>query len=327
MRADPPGADPPPPGTPVNPQLMDSLEAEGISAVLSCDTMIFGTAEGTVYTEFPPEVGILIGQKNRYLVLEVHVDNPTQIKGTVEITDLIRIYTASKLRQYNGGTMIIGDPMAQLLPLKTGETDVLRVGTCSSACTKTFKGPVTVFRNLLHMHKTGKRIWTTQKRPGENASIFDAREFFHFGFQVLTPLRRVIQPGDQLNVNCIYDTTKSTGSNVSFGQASDKEMCQNFLLFYPVENAFKFCGHVSGIGTMCGGSPRPRFDIIYEVQPIPDGFVGYGNGLDYKEPFGVATGGKPKVPASWLSEPEPTSDAMKTGITILLVVAVIFGLL
>jgi len=310
-------------------KIVDAPDAEGISVNSRCETLILGTAEGTAYVIFPPEVGILIGTKNRFLILEVHVDNPTQIKDTIAITDLITIYTASKLRKYNAGTLIVGDPVAQMLPMKTGEEEILRHATCPGSCTSLFAGPITVFSSLLHMHKAGKRIVTTLKRPNEKASILDLREFYHFGYQLTVPTLRTIYPGDQLNTRCYYDTTKDSRKEVVFGQHSDQEMCMDFLLYYPYESAFKYCGFVSGLGTLCGGAPRNKTDIQFMVQPVDDGLVGFG-----KSPFGEATAGKQKVPAVWQSEPDPIvvrSGTMKTSqclpVSLMILVAAVFILL
>ena len=58
------------------------------------------------------------------------------------------------------------------------------------------------------------------------------REYWNFAYQTSTPVNFVINPGDKLNVHCVYDTSKQF-RNVIFGQESQNEMCMAFLFYYP----------------------------------------------------------------------------------------------
>jgi hypothetical protein len=65
--------------------------------------------------------------------------------------------------------------------------------------------------------------------------VLDARETWNLGFQTITTVDFKIQPGDQLNTHCVYDTTKVT-KPVAFGKNSDDEMCMHFLGYYPAQS-------------------------------------------------------------------------------------------
>lgn len=52
----------------------------------------------------------------------------------------------------------------------------------------------------------------------------------------------VIQPGDRINLHCIYDTM-SRKNNTVFGPASNNEMCLDFVYYYPKVEGFTSCGY------------------------------------------------------------------------------------
>jgi len=62
-------------------------------------------------------------------------------------------------------------------------------------------------------------------------------------------MKRVIEPGDRLNLVCIYDTTNKP--DTKFGEGSDEEMCLEFIAYYPKltlednPNGMLSCGSVN----------------------------------------------------------------------------------
>jgi len=67
----------------------------------------------------------------------------------------------------------------------------------------------------------------------------------------------------------VYDTSESTG-DVDFGSASDEEMCQDFIYYYPrlfsgqaedgTDQFFNFCGYFGG-SSICGNLDNDGFEI------------------------------------------------------------------
>ena len=283
------------------------IDAEGKSPLITCDILMFGAAEGTAVVSYPPDVGILMGKHSRYVVLETHLDNPMHLKN-VDITDVVKLYTTTKLRKYNGGTMIVGDPLVMFKDIAPNSS-VIRKGTCTSACTDLMGGPIMVYSSLLHMHKYGREIWTTMKsKETGNTSVVDFREFWDFGFQLQIPKQFTINRGDELTVHCRFNTG-TTKEAVAFGSGSDNEMCMDFLSFYPAENAFKICGYGS-LGTVCGGTMGTAIRNIYEPNPLPDD-VGMGIPV-----FGII----PETPAPTQNvtrTPAPTQKSGAMGTTVL----------
>lgn len=242
----------------------------GISPLGSspCTVLVWAEAKGGDPIVMPPEASFPLP---RYVVIEAHLNNPN--KDTQNITNLARIYTTQKGRRYNATTLLIGDAQVGLPAMAPGKIYSYET-SCTPTCTRSFGGPISVFSSFLHMHTFGQRIWTSRIRNGMT-EVMDYREFWDQDFQTIVPKNFTIEPGDRLNTHCVYDTTKAT-KTVTFGVATEQEMCMNFLIYYPAENAGTFCSWVTGYGyngTLCGGGFRERNIFFPEKNPDPDGAV------------------------------------------------------
>ena len=78
-----------------------------------CTSIIYVSASGSGPFIMPNLAGMKLGHHRRYIVFEVHIDNPQLLKG-VEITNLVKIYTTSVLRPNDAGSMTVGDPAVTL---------------------------------------------------------------------------------------------------------------------------------------------------------------------------------------------------------------------
>ena len=81
-------------------------------------------------------------------------------------------------------------------------------------------------------------------------SVVDYREYWSFGHQIGSPVNFVADPGDRINVHCVYDTTKRN-TTTKFGFDSQLEMCVAFLFYYPYDD-------VVGSINMCGTYKTPK---------------------------------------------------------------------
>ena len=250
-----------------------NLKAHGKtpSGLAPCSSLIYGGASRSQPFVVPDEAGILIGSDLRYIVVEVHLDNPKLDTG-VTVTEVARFHTTSTLRPSNAGSMVVGDPLIQLRRIPGGQTRMHFETTCPSGCTKMFPAERHVFSSFLHMHQFGRTIWTSLMKYDDHKllskNIYDNREFWNFGFQGLTMVDKItISPGDQINTHCIFDTTKT--GDVMFGISSSDEMCMSYLFYYPYhpDDAF-FCGYYSARQSLCGHMDDR---IIKGPNPIPDG--------------------------------------------------------
>lgn len=109
---------------------------------------------------FPREVGLNVSKKKRYLVLETHFDNPEGIEGNVDASG-VRVYYTDKKRKYEGGSLLLGDSVLQ----RQGElvkSNFEYEHSCPTSCTEKFAEPINLFGSFLHMHTTGKEIYTSK---------------------------------------------------------------------------------------------------------------------------------------------------------------------
>jgi len=215
-----------------------------------CRSLIYMNAVGGGGLDLPAQVGFLVGTGgSRYLVIEAHVNNPGLTSGT-PISKLVKVALTTKLRQNNAGVLAVGT--ASGAPLPPSQSAKPFQVTCPRLVTYTFTGALSVFSSALHMHQVGKQAWSTKYAYASPYSstpsskvVYDYREFWNFAFQTYSPVSLTISPGDQINMHCVYDTSKRT-SPVYFGPTSSDEMCFDFLFYYPLENT-------NGLG-VCGVS-------------------------------------------------------------------------
>jgi hypothetical protein len=87
------------------------------------------------------------------------------------------------------------------------------------------------------MHELGRRIRTETLRGGSEAEVemlvdvdpwsFENQAFYPHEPEVL------LRPGDALRTTCTYDNPNDY--DVYFGEATEDEMCFNFVMVYPVD--------------------------------------------------------------------------------------------
>lgn len=200
----------------------------------------------------------MVRGNNKYVVMEAHFDNPTNI----ERNDMngIRVYYTNTHRQYAAGSLHTGDPFLS----RTGTivSGFSYQHSCPSECTSRFSQPIQIFSVLLHMHRTGRTI---------SENVYDANGTFkenlsqvNFWSDKFQQTRRLpesttLNPGDSLQLTCTFDTSKT--KNTTWGIATDNEMCMAFHLYYPVQvdsvttHEVNLCGWRT-YGTLCADGAR-----------------------------------------------------------------------
>jgi len=236
-----------------------------------CESVLFAWAHGMGSMTLPKEAGFRVGDSGshpfKYMVIEIHYDNPLVIPGQRDYSG-VRLHWTPQLRQYDAGILVIGDPIVSGHTIPPQSDSFEQEFECTTACTNTFSSSITVFSDFSHMHEIGKQMWTTHWRGNTKLGEINRVDFFDFGFQQATPINVVIKPGDRLNTHCVYDSSQRSGSTI-FGISSTDEMCMSFLSYYPAlpdklsdvgPAHFSFCGYASNewrFGyernyTMCG---------------------------------------------------------------------------
>ena len=114
---------------------------------------------------------------------------------------------------------------------------------CPSTCSSnSLQQPVTVFREHLHMHRTGASMINTHFRNGEvlREGAVEYWDFEQQGNLAVVQQPFELQPGDAFRTTCNYDAS----DGVVFGLGSQDEMCVGFFYYFPRTStaSFLFCG-------------------------------------------------------------------------------------
>jgi len=186
--------------------------------------MVSGWAPGQPDESMPTGVGVRAFPGDRF-VIQAHYDRVTTPGETdasgvrMVITDAPGLSEAVVL--WAGGAWIN----------TISGNNVQRRGTC------TVRQAMTMFSIFPHMHRLGLRISLEMQRGGAGPwELVGEVPAWSFDDQPKVPIPMQFQqvvPGDKLRTTCIWDTQ---GRSVSFGEASDAEMCFNFVMHHPPVN-------------------------------------------------------------------------------------------
>lgn len=160
---------------------------------------------------FPENVGFPIGEngQSQYYMMEVHYDNPKELKGVTFDTG-VRTYYTPNLREEDAGIMILGHITNPSLLVPPQTSDLIVAGHLSPECSKTYfpQDGIQAFNSLLHGHLSGRKLKLRHFRNGEELPWLDNDDAYDFNFQQNKPLQqfRQILPNDQLTFECTYDS-------------------------------------------------------------------------------------------------------------------------
>lgn len=209
-------------------------------AFLYCETILFAWAIGGEGFTYPPHVGLSIGSSTdpKYVLMEVHYDNPTFQEGLSDSSGL-RLFYTSHLRKHDAGVLETGVWVSLHHMIPPGMPSFHSEGHCTMECLEEALGSekpsgIHVFAVLLHAHLAGEAITTRHFRNGEEQKMLAFDSEFDFNFQEFQHLEdeRTILPGDNLITECRYNT-KGRTSMTWGGLSTRDEMCLSYLLYYP----------------------------------------------------------------------------------------------
>jgi hypothetical protein len=262
-----------------------------------CVSIVYMWALGAGPLVLPEAAGYRMGTKMSYGVrhgiLEVHYDNPTLVANITDNSG-VRFYYTDKIRPNDAAIMSVGDVLVNFYPippyLPPYAPGSYYQANCPSECTSEWSHDITVFADALHMHQAGSSIWSNHWRGSEYLGLFNRVTYYQFDMQQGTVLNKVIQRGDRLNLNCVYDTTTRTAPT-KFAIGSEDEMCMEFLFYYPIlfstdGSPYAFCGYVKIDGlpansTWCGGynldtALKPTLTNPTVIDPLSLGADSFG---------------------------------------------------
>ncbi|MBZ3887721.1 DBH-like monooxygenase protein 2 [Sciurus carolinensis] len=224
-----------------------------------CTQVIVGWAVGGTSYQFPDDVGISIGTPwdPQWIRLEIHYSNFHNLPGIYD-TSGIRIYYTSHLRKYDMGVLQLGVFTFPIHFIPPGAESFMSYGLCKTEKFQEMNGApmpdIQVYGYLLHTHLAGRALQAVQYRNGTQLQTICKDDSYDFNLQETRdlPHRVVIKPGDELLIECHYQTLDR--DSVIFGGPSTlNEMCLVFLFYYPRNNI-----------SSCQGYP----DIIYVAHEL-----------------------------------------------------------
>eukprot|EP00756_Hemistasia_phaeocysticola_P026013 Hpha_TRINITY_DN16036_c3_g6::TRINITY_DN16036_c3_g6_i1::g.120620::m.120620 len=250
-----------------------------------CSSAVYIWAVGAQNWTLPPNVGYLVSDKQphgiRAFVVEMHFDNPDLTEGIIDNSSVVVWFTRKK-RKHDLGLLTVGDPLVSANPIPPRVPLQHYQFTCGSTCTSRWDHPITIIGSNLHMHVHGKRMVSILHKQDGTSTYINRAEYYNFDSQqtrMIKPL--VVEPGDTLNLHCVFENPSDTA--VSFNLGSNDEMCMEFLNYYPILKRpgdgipINFCGFMKRFweypflnGTICGVDLLEKNDADFSTcNPAP----------------------------------------------------------
>ncbi|XP_068405930.1 LOW QUALITY PROTEIN: putative DBH-like monooxygenase protein 2 [Eschrichtius robustus] len=224
-----------------------------------CSQVIVGWAVGGTSYQFPGDVGISIGKPldPQWVRLEIHYSNFHSLPDVYDSSG-IRVYLTAQLRKYDMGVLQLGFFTFPIHFIPPGAESFVSYGLCKTEQFEEMNGApapdIQVCGYLLHTHLAGLTLQAVQYRNGTQLQTICKDDSYDFNLQETRdlPSRVAIKPGDELLVECHYQTLDR--DSLTFGGPNTvNEMCLIFLFYYPQNNI-----------SSCMGYP----DIIYVAHEL-----------------------------------------------------------
>jgi hypothetical protein len=183
--------------------------------------MVAGWAPGRMAEEIPRGVGVPL-EPGTQLILQVHYD---------------RVMTAGETDQSGVDVVMTDEPNlepAGMLWSGVIWQQALDGNNVSKTHTCTLNSDLTIFSVFPHMHKTGTQITLELQRAGTTDWV-PLVDISGWNFEdqpnvAIAEENQQLRSGDKLRTKCWWNTM---GRSIPFGEASDDEMCFNFIYHYP----------------------------------------------------------------------------------------------
>ena len=253
-----------------------SASASDVSSCSSmnekCAEVVASWAIGGGRVVFPNGTSRVFGGSGsnaiRYVLLERHFNNNVATVAALRDSSGFRLFTTTAAPT-NGevGIFLAGIPASNLLTIGANGM-YSHVAKCPGACTTRLFGTqeMRMFAYFPHQHTTGRASFVRHVRNGVELPPLTSTPFYDFDFQVfnwMNNFTRIVKPGDDLVVECVYDTRGRTNPT-TMGEATTDEMCFMYFLYYPKMDLFS-CFDLQAVQyTSCarpGGLSRIGVDV------------------------------------------------------------------
>ncbi|KAL0274988.1 UNVERIFIED_CONTAM: hypothetical protein PYX00_002987 [Menopon gallinae] len=182
----------------------------------------------------PDHIGLPIGPRQTYFMLEIHYNNPDR-RRAIDNSGF-RLYHTEELRTFDAGVMYTGVTVTPLYLLPPDQEKYRSVGLCNDVCTSKVFPPmgIKIVSVLLHSHQSSRAMRLRHIRGNTELPHIVENNKFDVNYQVDRTLEQevVVFPTDHLITECNYNTIDK--KNPSMGTNSPREeICSSFALYYP----------------------------------------------------------------------------------------------
>jgi hypothetical protein len=195
---------------------------------------VAGWAPGGGNYELPENVGLELGGPDVSFILQVHYHNVAQHSDAFDRSG-VAMCVIDEPREHTAGIVTLGTVG---IDIPAGVESHAEQGVCPSWITSYLPQPLHIIASFPHMHELGRAIETTILRGGESGPEEDLIDVPNFSFESQTYYAHepevLLQPGDALRTTCTYNN--EAGAAVHVGEATEDEMCFNFVMVYPIED-------------------------------------------------------------------------------------------
>nr|XP_002124053.1 DBH-like monooxygenase protein 1 [Ciona intestinalis]XP_026690880.1 DBH-like monooxygenase protein 1 [Ciona intestinalis] len=207
----------------------------------TCSQVVVGWAIGGGPVIFPKHTGLVFGDGSsaKYVMLEIHYDNPTVKPDIIDSSGLRLTYTPD-LRHYDSGTLLVAQLTSgrrHILPPHANS--FLTTATCTSPCltagmNTTGTNKLNVFGIMLHGHLAAQGIELKHLRDNVELPPLAKDASYDFNYQEtrMFSTEKNINAGDDLQVICNYQTRDKSKITLG-GLTTTQEMCEAFIYYYP----------------------------------------------------------------------------------------------
>jgi copper type II ascorbate-dependent monooxygenase-like protein len=188
--------------------------------------MIYGWGPGGLPLELPAEAGFPTetDAPTRFVV-QVHYSNLTREAGHRDQT-AINLCSTTQLRPNDADVVAFGGA-----PFRIPQGEKMRLD-CSLDMAMLGGPPVRAFRAWPHMHKLGESfVGQVAHADGTNTPLGAVLDY-DFENQISYAVDATITAGDRVTTSCTWNNLDGA-SDVFFGEETSREMCFNFISYYP----------------------------------------------------------------------------------------------
>lgn len=225
--------------------------SERLKMERKCFTVVATWSRGSDGFSYPKDVGYPISDSTDNFLLEVHYQ--LNEKASLEDSSGFRIYHTANRRKFDAGTLTIAIRPNFLHIIAPGFKRVISVAHCTSDCTQKALSPegINVFGANMKTHSLGRKIKVGVVRNGEEIEPLALESNLNYDYlenRVFDKVKKIL-PGDQITVECTYNTFKREQFTLG-GESADEEVCTATLMYYPKQEQLVSCYSQSNIANL-----------------------------------------------------------------------------